>query len=75
MRGVAPISRIYALGEPGPIHDPERVFSRIWRWCRDLWVVRGTIVARPEELPEHLRGPMVAWAEETYGRRRNGQER
>ena len=51
--------------------EPDRIFSRIWRWCRDLWVEQGTIVAKPDELPEELRGPLVAWADETYGERRN----
>lgn len=70
MRGQPRISPIYRMAAPTVPNDPEVVFSRIWRWCRELWVQRGTIVARPDELPEHLRGPMVAWAEETYGERR-----
>ncbi len=69
MRGDPGISSIYRLGAAAQ-PDPDRVFSRIWRWCRDLWVQNGTIVARPDELPECLREPMQQWANETYGERR-----
>lgn len=63
----APISRIYQLGEPSTLANPERIHARVWRWCRDLWVKQGTIVAKPGELPEELREPLVAWANDTYG--------
>lgn len=75
MRGDAPISRIYRLGESHR-PDPERTFARIWAWCRDLWVKQGTIVAKPCELPEELREPLVTWANETYGQsKRNGHKK
>ena len=66
----APISRIYHLGTPAAPADPERVFARVWRRCRDLWLDCGTIAVKPDELPEELRAPMVAWANDTYGERR-----
>jgi hypothetical protein len=72
MRGHPRISPIYRLG-PGSRPDPERVFARIWRWCRDLWIEQGTIVAKPSELPDHLRGPLVEWANQTYGESRHGK--
>lgn len=70
MRGDPSISPIYRMGAPSVQPDPDRVFARIWRWCRDFWVEQGTIAVKPDELPEELRGPMVAWADETYGERR-----
>ena len=70
MRGQPRISPIYGMGAPSMSADPERVFYRIWRKCRDLWVEQGTIAVKPEELPEELRGPLVAWAEDQYGERR-----
>ena len=73
MKGQPRISPIYNLGAK-PTPDPNRTFARIWRWCRDLWVMNGTIVAKPGELPDHLRQPMMEWANETYGTRAHGKE-
>lgn len=75
MKGQAPISSIYRRGPNSNNDDPERMFSRIWRWCRDLWVLNGTIVARPDELPAELKEPMVEWANETYGERKRGTKK
>lgn len=74
MRGEPKISHVYHMGEPTTPADPERTFARIWRWCRDLWVKNGTIVARPSELPPNLRGPMVEWANTNYGDRQNAKK-
>lgn len=74
MKGHPRISPIYRLG-PGSSPDPERAFARIWRWCRDLWVENGTIVAKPNELPDDLRKPMVDWANDNYGARKNGTKK
>ena len=71
MKGEPSISPIWRQVPSAP--DGERMFSRIWRWCRDLWVEQGTIVAKPSELPEHLREPLVAWATDTYGERKNAR--
>lgn len=68
MRGEPAISPIWRM-VPSPGPDPERAFARLFAWCRDLWTDHGTIVAKPNELPDHLREQMVAWANETYGRR------
>lgn len=73
MRGHPRISPIYRLGQADAPRDPEAIFARVWRWYRDLWVEQGTIVARPEDLPEHLRGPLVDWANEAYGERRQSR--
>ena len=73
MKGQPRISPIYTLSDKA-VCDPERAFARIWRWCRDLWVLNGTIVAKPGELPDHLRQPMMEWANETYGTRAHGKE-
>lgn len=71
MRGQPRISSIYRMAAPSMPDEPDRVFSRIWAKCRDLWVEQGTIAVKPEELPEELRGPLVAWADDNYGERRN----
>jgi len=42
---------------------------RLWRLYRDLWRKTGVIACRPQDLPEHLRGPMKAWADDVYGGR------
>lgn len=73
MRGRPRISSIYRMGEPATPPDPERTFTRIWRWSRDLWIQRGTIVARPNELPDDLAQQLVAWANDQYGERRHGK--
>lgn len=70
MRGHPRISPIYRMAAPSTPDEPDRVFSRIWSKCRDLWVEQGTIAVKPDELPDHIRGPLVAWAEDTYGERR-----
>lgn len=70
MRGQPAISRVYRLGARSEPHCPDAVFARVWRWCRELWVEQGTIAVRPDELPEEIREPLVAWANETYGYRR-----
>ena len=74
MKGQPRISPIYNLGAK-PTPDPNRTFARIWRWCRDLWVMNGTIVAKPGELPDHLRQPMVDWANDNYGEQKDGAKK
>jgi hypothetical protein len=74
MKGHPRISPIYRLAQPDT-PDPDRHFARIWRWCRDLWVQNGTIVAKPAELPENIRASMIQWANDTYGEHRNGKKR
>lgn len=74
MKGQPRISSIYAMGESSTT-DPDRVHARVWRWCRDLWLINGTIVAKPRELPEDLREPLVRWADETYGERKRDKQK
>jgi hypothetical protein len=74
MKGHPRISPIYSLG-PGDASDPDRAFARIWKKCRDLWVLNGTIVAKPNELPDHLRQPLVDWANDNYGKQKNGAQK
>ena len=66
---ISPIYREVQSGDP----DPEATYSRAWRWCRDLWRQCGTIAVRLEQLPEELRGPMRAWANDEYGERDDGK--
>ncbi len=70
MRGEPRISPIYRMAASNVPSDPERVFHRIWAKCRDLWVEQGTIAVKPDELPDDIRAPLVAWAERNYGERR-----
>ena len=72
MKGHPPISPIYGFGRRSA-SNPDRACARIWRWCQELWVENGTIVAKPGELPDHLRQPMVDWANDTYGTRAHGK--
>ena len=69
MRGDPAISSIWRWTQPSGGRDPEQTHARIWAWCRDLWIRHGTIAVKPSELPDGLRLAMIAWADETYGRR------
>lgn len=60
------ISNVYRMG---PRDTSPDAVPRIWRLCRNLWDQQGTIVVKPAELPEHLRGPMTEWANDHYGER------
>jgi hypothetical protein len=62
------VSKIYSLG-PRPV-DLDGAVARIWRLCRSMWVQQGTIVVKPEELPDELRRKMESWANDQYGERR-----
>lgn len=67
------VSAIYSRGPQNP--DPEGTVSRLWRLCRNMWVTQGTIVVKPAELPDGLRAPMEAWANDQFGERKHDNRR
>ncbi|MAI35062.1 MAG: hypothetical protein CMM07_25770 [Rhodopirellula sp.] len=73
MRGQAPISGIYKLGEQQQ-HDPDAAHGRTWSFARRLWAKCGIVVIWPRSLPEELRKPIVKWANSEYGRSPHGKE-
>lgn len=67
MRGNAPISSIYAHGQPASDTDPLATYARIENLRRRAWRERGIISAHINELSEPLRSQMRDWMEANYG--------
>lgn len=69
MRGDAPISSVYRMGERPTAEDPIEAFCRLDRMRRAAWRNAGIISVQLSELPTELRDMMQKWAEDNYGRR------
>lgn len=71
MRGHAPISGVYRLGEPTRRMDPLEEWGRMDMMRRNAWRQAGFVAVRPAELPEPLATELKRWAEAEYGGRPN----
>lgn len=70
MRGQAPISSIYRMGEQTGMVDPDRVFAKNFAVMRELWLQRGVVALYPSDLPNDLQPAIEQWASDTYGERK-----
>ncbi|WP_172332742.1 hypothetical protein [Mangrovicoccus sp. HB161399] len=68
MKGNAPISRIYSMGQAAADPDPLATNARTERMRRDSWREHKLVIVRMSELPEPLRAAMAKWAETQWGR-------